>query len=255
MAQFKGTIKEFTKYIGAYTRLKIASIAAKYKMQKGKCEDCGTPNSLEAAHLKGKGRALIIATILSEFIEDDTITMDLKEFEQKFVDAHLPIESTIRILCNGCHRKYDKNTAKVNSTDQLISIADEGAVIASFVKNQMNKSKAMKMAHDRSLTSLSNSNTIFSNIIPAQDGWWLQPFNDKFKDELFIILNNNSSHELYILKLPANTITNPSSLFKQRNDKYRSNCSDIYISTSGILFREKNGFDFSKFLVEKIKYF
>lgn len=254
MAQFEGSIKEFSKFLGAYARLKVAFMAAKYKKQKERCEDCGTTNSLEAAHIKGKGRTLIIAKILSEFTEDDIIRMDLNEFEQKFVEAHLPLESTIKVLCKECHRKYDKKITEEKSTIRKISNVNEGSIIENLIKNQMNKSKAMKNAYSRNLTSLTNSNTIFSNIIYAQDGWWLQPFNDKFKNDLNIILNDEKSHKLYIFRLPANTITNPSSHFKQRNDKYRTNCSDIYISTSGIAFREKNGFDFNKFLVEKIEY-
>ncbi len=254
MAQFEGTIKEFTKFIGAYAKLKVAFMAAKYKRQKGKCEDCGITNSLDAAHMKGKGRALIIANILSEFIEDDMIKIDLNEFDQRFVHAHLPLESTIKVLCKECHRKYDKAIKEEISTSEEISIADESIIIENLIKNQMNKSKAMELAYAKNLTSLTNSNTIFSNIIYAQDGWWLQPSNDKFKNELNVILNDDRSHKLYIFRLPANTITNPSSHFKQRNDKYRANCSDIYISTSGTRFREKNGFDFNKFLVEKAEY-
>lgn len=254
MAQFEGTIKEFTKFIGAFARLKVAFIAAKYKKQKGKCEDCGISNSLDAAHIKGKGRALLIANILSEFIEEDIIRIDLNEFEQKFVNAHLPIESTIRVLCKECHRKYDKIIKEETLTSKKTSTEDEGIIIENLVKNQMNKSKAMMVAHSRNLTSLTNLNTIFANIIYVQEGWWLQPSNDKFEIDLHIILNDDRSNKLYIFKLPAKSITNPSSHFKQRNDKYRANCSDIYISTTGTLFREKNGFDFTKFLIEKIGY-
>lgn len=31
MAEFKGTIREFTKYIGAYCRLKVSFMSAKHK--------------------------------------------------------------------------------------------------------------------------------------------------------------------------------------------------------------------------------
>jgi hypothetical protein len=254
MTEFAGTIKEFTKFIGPYARIKVAYIAANYKKQKGKCEDCGVTNSLDAAHIKGKGRALIIANILSEFIEDDIIKIDLNEFEQKFVHAHLPIESTIKILCKECHRKYDKVIKEEKVISKKTSIVDEGIIIENLIKNQMNKSKAMQIAYSKSLTGLTNSNTIFSNIISVQDGWWLQPFNDKFKNDLYIMLNDERSHKLYVFKLPANTIINPSLHFKQRDDKYRTNCSDIYISTSGIRFLEKNTFDFNKFLIEEIEY-
>lgn len=63
MAQCEGTIKEFTKFIGPYSRLKVAFIAAEHKKQIGKCEECGESSALDAAHIKGKGRALLIANI------------------------------------------------------------------------------------------------------------------------------------------------------------------------------------------------
>lgn len=255
MAKFEGTIKDFTKFIGSYARIKVMHIAAKYKKKLGKCEECGSiTKGLEAAHKKGQERAILIGNILSQFIENDIIKIDLYEFEERFIDAHLPIESTIRILCKECHGKYDKITNEETSTSKKTSDADEAVIIENLIKNQMNKSKAMQIAYTINLTSLTNSNTIFSNIIYVQNGWWLQPSNDKFESDLHIILNDDRSNKLYIFKLPANTITNPSSNFKQRNDKYRANCSDIYISTSGTLFREKNGFNFNKFIVEKIEY-
>ena len=77
MAQFEGTIKEFRKFLGPYARLKVAFIASKHKKLIGKCEDCGELNGLDAAHVKGKGRALIIANILSEFIDENVIKIDL----------------------------------------------------------------------------------------------------------------------------------------------------------------------------------
>ena len=254
MAQFEGTIKEFTKFVGAYARLKVAFISAKYKKQIGKCEECGVSNLLDAAHIKGKGRALIIANILSEFMEDDIIRIDLNEFEERFIDYHLPIESTIRILCRQCHRKYDQEDeeGKINTKD--LSVSNENVLIERLIKEQMNKSKAMMILNERRPGSLTNSNTIFSNIITRHNGWWLQPENDKFKSDLHIILNDIKGCNVYIFKLPANTIPDPAKHFKQRNDKYRANCSDIYIPASGTKFAEKNGFDFSIFLVEKVDY-
>lgn len=253
MAHFEGSVKDFTRFIGAYARLKVAFIAAKYKKQIGKCEECGVTSSLDAAHIKGKGRALLIANILGEFIEDGIVRIDLYEFEEKFVQAHMPIDSTIRVLCKECHRKYDKVTKEGTLTEKK-TIAEESIVIENLIQSQMNKSKAMKIAYANNLTSLTNSNTIFSNIISNLDSWWLQPHNDKFKSDLYIILNDSRLKKLYIFKLPANTITNPSWHFKQRNDRYRTNCSDIYIATSGATFQDKDSYNFSRFLIGNIDY-
>ena len=41
MATFKGTIQEFTRYIGPYTRIKVSQIASKHKKLIAKCEECG----------------------------------------------------------------------------------------------------------------------------------------------------------------------------------------------------------------------
>jgi hypothetical protein len=129
MPQFEGTVREFTRFIGPYARLKVAFLAAKYKKQIGKCEDCGMTNSLDAAHIKGRGRSLLIANILSEFIEDDVIQIDLNEFEERFVNAHLPIESTIRVLCKACHKKYDKIFKEESQVAERLSVAEETAII------------------------------------------------------------------------------------------------------------------------------
>ncbi len=254
MAQFDGTIKEFTKFVGPYARLKVAFMAAKYKKLIGKCEDCGEISSLDAAHVKGKGRALLIANILSEFIEDDIIKIDLTEFEERYVDAHLPIETAIRVLCKPCHRIYDKENIGLKETSKKASIAEETALIESLINNQMNKSKAMKHLYSKGFLSLTNTNTIFSNIIDHLNSWWLQPENNKFNNELHIILNDKRTNKFYFFKILRNTIDNPPSHFKQRNDKYRQDCSDIYIPTSGTKFSEKNGFDFNEFLVDTIEY-
>ncbi len=77
---------------------------------------------------------------------------------------------------------------------------------------------------------------------------------DKFKSLLYIILHDDRSKKLYIFELPADTITDPDSHFKQRNDKHRANCSDIYIATTGTRFLEKRGFDFTNHLLTTIEY-
>lgn len=252
MAKFEGTIKEFSKFLGAYARIKVMHIAAKYKNKLGKCEECGSLKSLHAAHIRGKERPLLIANILSEFIENDIIKIDLNEFEERFVAAHQPIESTIRILCKDCHRKYDKIESEEEDV-KVKSVIDESIVIEKLVNDQMNKSKAIKLAATK-ITSLSNSNTIFSNINAAQNIWWLEPNNNKFRNDLFIILNNDKDRELYYFKLPANTISNPNNHFIQRNDKVKTNCSDIYIPFTQTKFTDKRGFGFTRYLIETIEY-
>lgn len=156
--------------------------------------------------------------------------------------------------------KYSKETANVltnifNAKDWPehieLSNAKEGKIIK---EKRMTKSEAINMAREKFLTSLDNSNTLFSNINAAQDVWWLEPSNIKFASDLYFVLNNEKTQTLYIFKLPANTIRNAGSYFHQRNDKVKTNASDIYISVSGIKFCDKKGFDFSKYRIDEIEY-
>ncbi len=255
MAEFIGTIKEFTKFIGAYARIKVMHISAKHKKTMAKCETCGNSEHLHSAHLKGQERPIIIANILSQFIENDVVRIDLNEFEERFVNAHLPIESVIRILCRTCHRDYDRVEKKEKDVSKKDSFEKEGELIQQLIKNQMNKSKALQLTYSKGLTKLNNSNTIFSNIITNLDAWWLQPYNDKFMSLLHIILNDNRVNKLFVFKLPAGTINDPSKYFKQRNDSYKTNCSDIIIPTTGKKFLTKiSDFDLTPYLIETIEY-
>lgn len=251
MAQFKGTIKEFTKYVGAFARIKVMHIAKKYKQTINCCEECGANLSLEVAHLKEKERPVLIAKILSEYMDGkNCIDIDLNEFEERFISAHLPLESCVRILCRSCHKDYDRKIKPEISSN--IS-KDEDDFMEKLATDQMNKSKAIELAFLKNITTLTNSNTIFSNILGNQDKWWLEPHNEKFKELLHIILNNDQGR-IYIFQLPANTISKPEINFKQRNDMYRKNCSDIYIPVSNSKFTDVQGFDFTKFLIQKIDY-
>ncbi|MBD0333162.1 MAG: hypothetical protein ICV66_10935 [Chitinophagaceae bacterium] len=260
MAHFEGTIKEFTKFIGAYARIKVMHIAASHKRQVGKCENCGVTKGLEVAHINGQERPVIISNILSQFIENNIVKVDLNEFEETFVQAHIPFEKTVRILCRECHRIYDNSKViheLVPEAETVISSAieqNEGQVIEELITKNMNKPKAINIGRTKGLTSLDNSNTIFSNVNSAQDVWWLEPNNEKLKHDLHVVLNDNNRKTLYFFKIPANTIKNPEQHFRQRDDRVRTNCSQIYIPVSGTKFTDTRGFDFTKFLVETIAY-
>lgn len=115
MAKFKGTIPEFTTFIGGYARNKVQAITKAHRKRIGQCEadDCQSPvtSNLDAAHIHGKERPRIIAEILKDYLTDDIVSIDLHEFQRRFVAAHQPIEDVIRILCKPCHTKYDLNHA------------------------------------------------------------------------------------------------------------------------------------------------
>jgi hypothetical protein len=266
MAYFEGTIAEFIKFVGAYARIKVMHIAAKHKKNIGKCEECGLQTrGLEAAHIKGRKRRSIISNILSEFTEGEVVKIDLQDFEEKFIAAHLPIEKNIRILCKECHRRYDNEET---DEDLITAIPDLSATMEDEKRQQaeakeverkvkpdaLDKGRAIQIVNRQTSINATSKNTLFSNI-SLPDCWWLQTNNEKFKYPLHIVLNNPKLKKLYLFKIPANTITNPRLYFKQRNDNYKIDNSDIYIPVSSITFKEKsNRFDLTRFLVETIAY-
>ena len=110
MASFVGSYDDFIKFIGPRTRNVVNSITRRHKNEINKCEHCGKENiTFEAAHVKGRERPLIVKQITSDFEHNGLITIDLEKFEELFISAHYPLESSILVLCSDCHRLYDSN--------------------------------------------------------------------------------------------------------------------------------------------------
>lgn len=107
MGFFKGTIKEFKRYIGPYLRNVVQHITRKQKAAIGACERCGADGDLDAAHVHGRDRTDIINLLLGTSEIGTPVEKDLKEFEHAFRREHEPVEKAILVLCKSCHRKYD----------------------------------------------------------------------------------------------------------------------------------------------------
>ena len=116
---YKGSEKDFNKYFSGYCRNLVQKLTKSYKLKIGKCEHCNTSEGqLDAAHLHGKERKEIIKKILSNYTKDSITKINLNDFEEKFIEAHTPIEETIKILCKRCHKKYDNK-------EDLIALKDK----------------------------------------------------------------------------------------------------------------------------------
>ena len=93
----------------------------------------------------------------------------------------------------------------------------------------MNKSDAMQMVNDHiGGRALKRSNTSFSNINTRHPVWWLNINPQRFKSELHILLAKNPG--LIWLRLDANAIPNPESVFRVRSD---NGLIDIEIAVGG----------------------
>lgn len=106
---FEGDIDGFNYFIGPKWRNAIQALTKAAKKQQMYCECCGAKKTLEAAHRNGFERIDIIKNILKDNYEiaPDKYRVDLVEFEEKFKQAHLPLESVFYFLCADCHDIYD----------------------------------------------------------------------------------------------------------------------------------------------------
>ncbi|MEI8202842.1 MAG: hypothetical protein WCH34_07515 [Bacteroidota bacterium] len=260
MATFEGTSDEFIKFIGGYTRNKVQSITRTYRKNIGKCEDCGSrTKKLDAAHIKGKERPIITSNILNNFIYDGKIKIDLQVFEDQFISAHKSLPDSIKILCKECHREYDKQENIIEIEDELEDDIDndkidqqEMEIVSGLIANsKMNKSKALPFFQNRVNDILNNSNVVYSNVNNTVNVWWLEPANEKFKTEFFIVLNNSDCRKLLLFQIPKNEIENPELVFEQRSDK---GVSKIIIIASETEYKDKKGFDFKPYLIQTVEY-
>ena len=89
---------------------------------------------------------------------------------------------------------------------------------------------------------------------PEKDEYWLNPQTYLLEKEWFVILNNNATMELTILKIPANSLclkTDNTKGLLVRLDK--PTLIDLNLNTATLIDR-KSGVDFSGFVVNKVKY-
>ena len=88
-------------------------------------------------------------------------------------------------------------------------------------------------------------NTVFANINHGKSVWWMTPDNKKFRNNFFIILNDNNT-QLYIFFIPANSIPAPMLVFHQRRDNRSS--IEIYTQDSTFTEARKKNLSFQQFL-------
>lgn len=111
MASFVGTFDEFIKYINPRVKNVVNGISRAYKQEIGRCEHCDSIGAtLEAAHVTGRERPVIIEEVLQDYVNGEVVTVDLEVFENRFIQAHDPISKVIKVLCRPCHVQYDNQT-------------------------------------------------------------------------------------------------------------------------------------------------
>lgn len=119
---FEGSFEDFNRYVGPKLRNVIQNFTrTERNKEKGICEYCHKPATLQSAHKSGEERPEKILDLLKRYFtvknKNDWYRVPLDEFEKRFKDAHMPIRKHIFFLCNECHDKYDKR--KTITTQQI----------------------------------------------------------------------------------------------------------------------------------------
>jgi hypothetical protein len=255
MVIFEGTKEDFIKFIGPYARNSVQTLSRNLKKSIGKCEECGSrTKKLDAAHRKGRGRNEIIASILIDNMQENIVSIDLDVFTERFIAAHTPMEMVIKVLCKKCHKKYDRTASddyeesEKNDMDEITKACDN-----LMIDKTNDKKEAIQTARENGLDEITKSNSIFANVNSAVKVWWLEPDNQRFLKDLYLLLSNKDTKELSILKIPAGTINNPETVFRQRTVHNQTKSSiEIVADTDNHYIDRKSDFDFSPFLVKTV---
>ena len=91
----------------------------------------------------------------------------------------------------------------------------------------------------------------FSNINKTENVWWFTIENEKLKNEYFLMLNNDVTKTIILIKLPG--IDNCENYFFQKsvNGKPGSNIM-IYVDRDKLI--DKKGFDFTDYVIGEVPY-
>lgn len=108
MAEFRGSKREFHRFIGPFLRNSVQNFTRKIKRAAGTCQHCGETGVLEAAHAHGRRRTDLIDLILNQYKADQEFHVDLCAFLRSFKDEHNSSDNAIIPLCKRCHTAYDK---------------------------------------------------------------------------------------------------------------------------------------------------
>ncbi len=117
MSRFIGTFNEFKRYVNDYVKNQVPVLTKKFKP--GKCERCGRPAILDAAHKRGRGRDIIIKEAFdaaSVLISGNVYDVDMDIFSQYVYQEHSN-PNNLWFLCRACHREYDAKNSTIQESE------------------------------------------------------------------------------------------------------------------------------------------
>lgn len=254
MAKFEGTRNEFIEFIDSYSRNLISNYTRKLKLHTTcKNPNCNKRKKLQAAHITGRERRVIINEILDNYEIGNRIDINLNDFKALYIDMHLPIEKNIIILCPDCHQLYDSKTKKEVDYNKikfdkkdLIEECNirENKIEKESDKRQTRKKQLSKVLFEKLGKKINSTQISYSKVNKAKNVWWLEPSIEKSNNDLYFILDND--HPIF-LKIPKND-----SIYDNLNQRKKEKRFHIEIDVNSKDLQDvKSNSNFSKFIIKK----
>lgn len=259
MATFEGTFEDFNVFVGPLARNIVSNLSRKHK-KKTTCrhEGCNKRKPLEAAHIKGKERVLIIYEILKSYQKEDEVDsymVDLKKFETDFIAAHTPIEDIILPMCKEHHLEYDKKEnipseypiiltqfeneqgEDLYTEEELIAFEQSEYKLLKDTIQDSNQKTIKSEIQDK--YNLEKSQVAFSRISEANGLWNFDVAKMKFANDFAFIFYDQNEKDYKAALIKANTIK--TSDFAEKSPK----TARFLIDKD---FKDRCGFNFKAYL-------
>jgi len=118
-------------------------------------------------------------------------------------------------------------------------------------RNTLTKNEAiLKINLLNGSKALTSKNTHWSNVVSYKNesGWWLNVPFEKFKNDLYLILNQPNKEFLILINILANSIKKPKNIFRNKNET-----ADIFIPINDSVFIDTQSsgtkYQFSKYKI------
>ncbi|WP_312752122.1 hypothetical protein [Epilithonimonas hominis] len=218
MATFEGTFEEFYKFLGPRTSDLVTKYARSKRKEQKSCNQfdgekrCGKYTRLDAAHLCGRERSVLIKEILDEFAtkkEGGVYEMGLADFEIKFGDKHNDFFNVIEFMCRKHHKAYDAKNKKENNCTPDINDYEETPDNYLEIPNleEIDIKKLRKdLVEKINYENLNINNCSISRIcFKGKSGFWNVNIPvEKSDSDYYLLCYNQFNHNVVVLKLEAN---------------------------------------------------
>lgn len=233
MAFFEGTLEDFYKYLGPRTSDIVTRLARPNRKVQKTCRQpkddgttCGKWKGLDAAHLKGRERKILIEEILEEFAlklkKNDNkqyYKIAIKDFEEEFEKKHKDFFNVIEFMCRKHHKAYDAKNKVLNNEDDYVEV-EQRIAYNDIAYNDID-SKKVKTILINNIDYLNNNNCSIARI--SNDNWNFNIEKTSTNSDFYLLCFDQLQQSVVILKIEANQLETDKLIKKSKPTKISLN--------------------------------